>query len=157
MRLDAATVAQIARDVGFVRPELPVAVAIAHVASGGYPHADHRAGMPGCGRYVGLWGIDTDRFGEWTPGDLYDPETAARAAYDLTRRMDGFGWSAHWSAGTDRPHYQLAGEALVRAPYRDVEHVPIYSDLHRGRLNDLAGRAAARTIGHAQWRIASKS
>lgn len=153
MRYEPPTLAALAAGAGFARAELPTAVAVAVVASGGWPHADHAVGMPGCGRYVGLWGVDVDRWAEWTAAELYEPHTAAAAAYELTRLCDGFGWSAHWRAGTDRPHYGRAGIALTMAPYRDREHVAVFSDLYRDRLQDLAEHAARQRAGWAQWPI----
>lgn len=156
MRYEPPTLAALATDAGFVRGELPTAVAIAIAASGGHPHHDHPTGMAGCGRYVGLWGVDVDAYPEWAPADLYDPQAAARAAYDLTRRYDGFGWSAHWRAGTDRPHHAWAGTALVAHPYRDVEHRPIVSVIHADRLARLHEQAADRIARLNLWPITTR-
>lgn len=157
MRLEAPTLHALAERAGFVRPELPVAVAIALVASGGHPHHDHPVGAPGTGRYVGLWGIDVDRWGDYDAESLYDPWAAAQAAYALTRRNDGFGWSAHWRAGTDRAHYETAISAAAARPYRDTEYLPVMSTLYGQRLAHLAERNAERIVRATQWPITSSS
>lgn len=156
MRYGPATLRALAEGAGFVRPELPVAVTIALAASGGHPHHDHVTGMSGCGRYVGLWGIDTDEWSDYVPEALYDPQAAAEAAYALTRRCDGFGWSAHWRAGADQAHRPAAVATMHQAPYRDREYVPVLSTLRAPRLAYLAERAAHRTVRHTQWRTTSR-
>jgi hypothetical protein len=120
MQWDPSTIAKFATDAGFLRPELYTAVAVSLAATNGIDHYDHTPGLPGTGRYVGLWAINADAWPEWTPEELKVPETAAEAAYVLTERSDGFGWSAVWGAGRDAHYFAQAVDATQYRPYRET-------------------------------------
>lgn len=127
MKWDAASIQKFARDAGFVDPDTHTATAIAMAGTGGLDHYDIACGAPGSGRYVGLWAINTDAWPELSPESLLNPTGAARAAYELTRRCAGFGWSDVWKAGTDRRWLDHAGVASSMEPFTPQHHVPIAS------------------------------
>lgn len=144
MRWEPATIAHFATRAGFVRPDVYTAVACAIAASGGLDHFDHRNGPPGCGRYVGLWGIDTDVHTQYDPDELGAPETAARAAYELTTAHGGFGWSPVWRAGYDRRHVDEAVAALGGYPFQEREHLPVASAAYRHGLDNRTHQRITR-------------
>lgn len=117
VRLDTATIANLARGAGFVHDDLHCATALALVSSGGQTHYQHAYGAPGCGDLRGLWALDVDRFPTWAGVDLYDPQQAARAAYELTSELGGFSWSAAWRAGAHVRHVPMAATEATRWTY----------------------------------------
>lgn len=145
MKWGAPTVSRFAGLAGFVRPDLHTATAIALAASNGIDHYDHRAGLPGSGRWAGLWAINTDRWPEYTPDELTDPHRAAEAAYELTVRCGGFGWSDVWAAGRDRHYLALAATAHTLEPFRELSPAPIRTYTARRELDALAARCRSRT------------
>lgn len=95
-----------ARAAGFVGNDVTTATALALATSGGIAEYDFHAGSPGVGHYVGLWGIDVDRWTQYAGVDLHVPHRAAEAAYDLTQASGGWGWSpVH---GTSHHHAAMA-------------------------------------------------
>lgn len=129
MKWEAPSVSRFAADAGFVRPDLHTATSIALAATNGIDHYDVAVGIPGAGRYVGLWAINIDEWPEYDPRWLIVPENAARAAYDLTVRNSGFGWSAVWRAGTDRHYLDHAATAHTTEPFRELpsSHIRVRS------------------------------
>lgn len=125
MRYNRATIAQFAREVGFLPEELPTATALAWVGSGGHPHLDYAPNVPGAGRYVGLWAIDTDEHSQYTPEELASPHGAARAARELTTAHEGFDWSAIYRAGGHRGHLEPCELAAAQHPYQERVTAPI--------------------------------
>lgn len=125
MKWGAPSIAQFARDAGFAGPDLHTATAIALAGSGGIDSYDLHAGIPGAGRYVGLWAINVHEWPDYTRDELVVPARAARAAYELTKRCDGFGWSAVWRARTERRHLGVAAAASSRLPWGETVHAPM--------------------------------
>lgn len=140
MQWDASSIAQFARDAGFGRPELYTAIAVALAATNGIDHYDHTPGLPGTGRYVGLWAMDTDLWPDWTPEQLKVPETAAQAAYQLTERLNGFGWSPVWTAGKDAHYFARAVDAAQYRPYREVPSPIVRTHLAQRQINAMGAR-----------------
>lgn len=137
MRWGAPSVARFATDAGFFPPALHVATAIALAATGGHDTYDCRVGLPGAGRYVGLWAIDTDRWTDYDPHALSVPANAAQAAYELTERCGGFGWSPVWRGGHERTYLRDAASASTRLPFGEHEQVPIANVTTQHRLDAL--------------------
>jgi hypothetical protein len=101
VRWDATEIARFARGAGFAGEHVTTATAVALATSGGNAAYDFRAGAPGAGHWVGLWGIDVDRWTELADHDLHVPQHAATAAYGLTSATGGWEW-----AGAHGTHYQ---------------------------------------------------
>lgn len=120
MKWDASSIAAFAADAGFTRPELHTATALALSTTAGMDHYDIPVGLPGCGRYVGLWAIDVDRYPQWSPDWMKQPENAAQAAHDLTVACAGFGWSAAWVAGREHHLLEHAATAHTTEPFREL-------------------------------------
>jgi len=146
MRWEAPSISRFAQTAGFAPPALHTATAIALAGSGGIDHYDVRAGVPGCGRWVGLWALNTDEWPEYRPDDLHDPQAAANVAYALTVRCAGFGWSAVWRAGHDRRWAAHAATASSLDPFLEADHVPIHLNLAERQLAAI-GRHLGRRRG----------
>jgi hypothetical protein len=114
MRWDAVELARFARNAGFHRDDVPTAAALALATSGGVDTYNFRPGSPGSGHYVGLWGVDVDRWPDYADTMLYDPQRAAGVAYELTEAHDGFGWSSTFLAGHHRPYVAHAATEATR-------------------------------------------
>lgn len=125
MKLEPATIAHYASHAGFVGPDLHTATAIAWVGSGGLDHYDFSAGSPGVGRYVGLWAIDVCEWPDYAVDTLMAPQSAARAAHELTERVGSFAWSSVWRTGSERPWLDHAARAATEHPFRERETSPI--------------------------------
>jgi hypothetical protein len=99
----ALTLAQL-RDVaaaaGFTGGALDIAVAVAMAESRGYPQA---VGDPSKGGSYGLWQVNIPNHPEYRgdPSVLFDPATAAAAAYKISRA--GTDWSP-WSTYNDKEY-----------------------------------------------------
>jgi hypothetical protein len=107
VRWDAVEIARFARAGGFQGDEVTTATAVAMATSGGVASYDHHAGAPGAGHWVGLWGIDVDRWPQYAAADLHVPRHAAKAAHELVEETGGWEWAP--AAGTSyeqamRPH-----------------------------------------------------
>lgn len=144
MKWGAPSVARYGEDAGFHPPELHTATSIAMVATNGIDHYDVACGIPGSGRYVGLWAINTDQWTDYSPDWLLTPQNAAQAAYELTRRCDGFGWSPVWQAGLERHWLNHAATAATFAPWGENEHHPNALHVNRHRMAELTAKARAR-------------
>lgn len=114
MRWDAAQIAKVARAAGFGHDDTVTATALALVTSGGLDHYDYRPGSPGSGRYVGLWGIDVDRWPWYQSRPLEVPFVAAQTAYELVRDHWGWHWSPWYVAGQWRHYIDHAGTEASR-------------------------------------------
>lgn len=154
MKLDTATIANVARGAGFVGPDLHVATALALASSGGLTHYRHVYGLAGCGDLRGLWAMDIDRLAVDPAVDLYDPHTAAETAYALTEGHDGFGWSATYRAGAHLPYLDHAAGQSSRELHTQPLTAPY--DVHTtiDGLARLTNRniALQATIGRAEPR-----
>lgn len=107
MRWDAVEIARFARGAGFAGEAVTTATAVALATSGGVATFDHRVGFPGVGHYVGLWGIDVDRWPEYAGADLHVPHRAATAAHELVEATGGWAWAPVWGTShfhAMRPH-----------------------------------------------------
>lgn len=142
MKWEAPTIAEFAREAGFVRPELHTATAIALAGSAGIDHYDLSAGAPGAGRWCGLWAVNVNEWPDYTSAELVEPRRAAAVAYELTRRCDGFGWSSHWRSGADRRYLAVAGTASSMAPFHEHEHVPVLANLYGEHVRQQRARLA---------------
>lgn len=140
MKWGASTVAHFVAEAGFTRPDLHTATAIAMAGTNGIDHYDVAVGIPGSGRYVGLWAINVDEWPEYRADWLLEPHNAAKAAYDLTRRNAGFGWSAVWRNGCDRHWLTQAAVAHSLEPFREVTSAPIRSLVARRQIDTLGPR-----------------
>lgn len=116
MRWTPEDVTHFAYTAGFRVPDLTTAVAIAIVASGGDSTRQHVFGPPGCGRQVGLWAIDPERWPEVASYDLTNPQDNAAAAYALTVARSGFDWSPYWRTGAFRTYIPHAALHTARRP-----------------------------------------
>ena len=125
MKWDPPSIVRYATDAGFAPPALHTAVAIALAASNGVDNCDFATGIPGTGRYVGLWGINTDEWPEYAPDAMKRPSEAATAAHELTTRLGNFGWSAVWRAGSERRWLGVAATASTRLPWGEIQHATI--------------------------------
>ena len=110
MRWDAVELARFARGAGFAGEQVTVATALALATSGGIASYDFRAGSPGVGHYVGLWGLDVDRWPEYAGRDLLVPFEAARVAHELWESTGGWEWCPIY--GTDH-HYAMLDRARL--------------------------------------------
>jgi hypothetical protein len=124
-----------ARGAGFDRSDVPTAAAIALATSGGIASYDFHAGAPGVGHYVGLWGIDVDRFLEYADADLHVPQHAAAAAKELHERHDGWGWAPAYNAGHHYHHLRTVSDDVSRELYsqRPTESVTFHTSGKRIR------------------------
>lgn len=147
MKWGAPSISRFAGLAGFMRPDLHTATAIALAATNGIDHYDHRAGLPGSGHWAGLWAINVDQWAEYTTDELTDPQRAADAAYELTRRCDGFGWSSVWCAGHERRYVAHAATSHTFEPFRELSAAPIRTYTARRELDALATRIRSR-IAH---------
>lgn len=145
MRWEGPSIARFATDVGFTRPALHTATAIALAGSGGIDHYDVAAGSPGTGRYVGLWALNVDEWPDYTADELQAPQRAAEVAYELTQRCAGFGWSAVWRAGNDRRWLDHAAVAYGREPFGETEHTPIMLNRAERQVRTMAHRLGRHT------------
>ena len=114
MRWEALELARFARKVGFVGDDVTTATALAIATSGGVASYDVMPHAPGCGHWVGLWGIDVDRWPEYAERDLHVPHINAETAYELHQRFSGWEWSPVYRAGSHRHHLSAAGTARTR-------------------------------------------
>lgn len=140
MRLDAANIADLARDAGFLDRRLHVATAVALASSGGITHYRYDYGIAGAGRQEGLWAIDIDQHPGYADWPLHEPHTAAQAAYELTQHHDGFGWSPVYEAGSHAPylaHAATEASKVFHAPTRADDRTPHAGTLHH---DDILGR-----------------
>lgn len=139
MKWAAVEIARFARDAGFHRDDVPEAVALAIATSGGIDTYDFRAGLAGTGRYVGLWGIDVDRWPWAADRDLAVPQHSAQAAYDLTTHHGGLHWSPVWALGHHAHYVEHAGVEASRELHTQAPDTPV--TMHRS--HDLIEEALA--------------
>lgn len=140
MRWEAPSIAAYAQGAGFGRPDLHTATAIALAGSGGIDHYDVAAGAPGTGRWVGLWALNVDEWPEFPIDQLLTPDGAAGAAYELTQRCAGFGWSAVWRNGYERPWVDHAAVSYGLRPFQEHDRHPIAISAARRYQMTGAGR-----------------
>lgn len=144
MKWDAPSIAQYARDAGFAAPALHTATAIALAGTNGIDNYSMHAGIPGAGHYVGLWAINVDEWPEYSAAELVVPSRAAEAAYELTRRCAGFGWSAVWRGGHEAPHLDVAAEGSSRLPWGETQHAPIGLHVAQRKIDAMGQRLRTR-------------
>lgn len=153
MRWDASEIAKVAQHAGFGHDDTVTATALALVTSGGLDHFDWRPGSPGSGRYVGLWGIDVDRFPWYLRRPLEVPVVAAQTAYELVRDHWGWHWSPWWTAGHWQAYVDHAGTESTKTYSGQRAAVPFTAhnaDRLHLELRDALARNRARivTYGH---------
>lgn len=144
MKWDAPSIAQFGRDAGFAPPALHTATAIALAGTNGIDNYSMHVGIPGAGHYVGLYACNVDEWPEYTADELVVPSRAAEAAYELTQRVGGFGWSAVWRAGHDARHLDVAATASSRLPWGETQHAPIRMHVAQRQLDAMGRRIRAR-------------
>jgi hypothetical protein len=125
MRWEAAQLARFARGAGFVGDDVTEATALALAVSGGIASFDHTVGAPGAGHYVGLWGIDVDRYPEYALHDLHVPQTNAAVAHELWEAAGGWSWSPTHAAGYHLAHRKHAGIERTRELHAQHAAVPV--------------------------------
>ena len=144
MRWDALEITRFARGAGFARDDVVTATALALATSGGIDHYEFAPGSPGVGRYVGLWGIDTDAWPVFADTDLFVPQHAATAAHALFELVGGWEWSPTFMAGAHRAHLAAAGVSITDELRVQVAKNPL--TFHRtGQRIDHALERLART------------
>jgi len=146
MRLTAAQIAYLAREVGWRGDDLVVAVALALTDSAGDPGAWTERGGPGGWDMRGLWQLDTRAYPTLSARDLFDPRTNAQAAYALWKRHGGFaGWAPGFAGQRYLAWWEAAQEAAARpareAAVTDVPAAGQLAGVDRAAALDLAGAA----------------
>lgn len=141
-RLPDEVVADVCRRAGFAGPDLHTAIATAFAASGGRPDFDHVVWPGPVAHYRGLWGVDVAGWPGHAAEGLGAPETAARVAYELTKRADGWEWCPAYRAGTHVEHLDRAAAVVGVLPYmpkvaHDITH-PDHLRRVREKLDELA-------------------
>lgn len=131
MRLSGPTIAQHARDAGVTHRLLAPYVAVALASSGGWDDYDVMAGLPGAGRWRGLWAIDVDRYLDYAAENMTDPHVAALCAVDLTQRTRSFRWCPAYVNGQTYRHLDVANASIVGTPYAERQASPITVVMHR--------------------------
>lgn len=149
-QLSPEQIAQAAHDAGFRGNDLTTAVAIALAESAGDPRAHNP--VPPDDSY-GLWQINMigalgpdrrDQFDLDANKDLFDPETNAKAAFEISGKGDSFRpWTA-FTNGDYRDHLDEARKG-VRAMRDDRNHRGDKGD--KGRKGDRGGRRGGRGDG----------
>jgi hypothetical protein len=139
----------LADQAGFDHDGIVTATALAIATSGGIDDYDYRPGLPGCGHYVGLWGVDTDRWPWLADRPLHDPRVAATAAYELWRDHDGWSWSPAWAAGHWQHYTQHAATEMTRTYAAQRAEVPYTFPASERRYHETIERVrAGRRLGH---------
>lgn len=139
MKWAAVELARFARGAGFHRDDVPEAVALALATSGGIDTYDFRTGLAGCGHYMGLWGVDVDRWPWAGDRDLHVPHHAAAVAYELTQHHGGWHWSPVWALGH---HVHYVEHAAVEASREMAAQTPA-EPVTFNRSHDMIGDALA--------------
>jgi Lysozyme like domain len=137
------SIARFASNAGFYGDDLKTAVAVALVASGGNDHYDVTAGIPGAGRWQGLWAIDVDEHPELAAYDMGDPYQAARAAKQLTDDAGSFGWSAVWRNGLHLMQLEHAGTETTRQPFTETAQASTGTEARDHHRHALHARLAS--------------
>lgn len=153
MRWDAHQLANVARAAGFAHDDVVTATALAISTSGGLDHYDYRPGSPGSGRYVGLWGIDVDRFPWLAARPLEVPQVAAQTAYELVADHWGWHWSPWYVAGHWRAHVEHAGTESTRTYEAQALARPITMHDNAHRLTDTIERVRAGRLEDHRHRL----
>ncbi|HET9247705.1 MAG TPA: hypothetical protein VFO15_18015 [Xanthobacteraceae bacterium] len=152
MRWDAHEIARFARGAGFVGDDVTTATALALATSGGVASYDVHAGLPGAGHWVGLWGVNIDKWPPLGNRDLHVPQWAARAAKVLHEAHDGWHWSPTYTSGQHLAHVEHAGTARTREYDYQAPALPFTfphtDELLRQRHTRLANRAAQMSQAH---------
>lgn len=143
MRWEPYEVARFAAGAGFQGDEQRTAVAVAVATSGGIASYDFTAGAPGAGHWIGLWGIDVDRWPDYATRDLHVPQEAATAAWELCRDHGGWSWSGEWRAGTHLHHFDAAGAACTNTYSYQRPGRPVTISQHGRQIRAGIERLAA--------------
>lgn len=152
MRWEAVEIAKFARGAGFHGDDVTTATAVALATSGGVASFDVSAHAPGCGHWVGLWGVNVDKYPELADRDLHVPYVAAAVAHELCERHGGWEWAPAFTSGQYVPFLAHAGTEQSRE-YDHQRPVLPFTFHHtdkalRARQQRLATRAAAATQVH---------
>jgi Lysozyme like domain len=150
MRWNASELARFARD-----DDVVTATAVALATSGGIDQYVYQPGSPGVGRYVGLWGIDTDRWPDYADRTLQAPHVNAQTARELVEQYGGWGWSAAARAGTHLAHMAHAGTEASRIMATQSAHVDMGATgagypVQQTLATLARGRAMIRTLSMSQ-------
>lgn len=143
MRWDAHQIANVARAAGFDHADTVTATAVALATSGGLDHYDYSPGSPGSGRYVGLWGIDTDRWPWYRSRPLEVPAVSARTVWELCRDHRGWHWSPTYEAGSWQHFVDYAGTEATRTHDGQIVGAPVTLYDNRHRYADTIARIRA--------------
>lgn len=139
MKWAALEIARFVRGAGFAHEDIAEVTALAIATSGGIDTYDFRTGLAGCGHYVGLWGVDVDRWPGYATADLHVPQHAAQAAYDLTRDHGDLSWSPVHATGHHVAYVAHAGTEATREYHAQRPGEPV--TLHRS--HDMISEALA--------------
>jgi hypothetical protein len=153
VRWDAHQLARVAEHAGWAGDDITTAVAVALATSGGLDTFEHRNGAPGSGRYVGLWGIDTDAHPAYAAIELHVPVVNAHAARSLCGAYGGWSWSPVWRAGHWRAYVDHAGTERTRTYAGQPVRSPL--TLHRtdriiGRMAETRTRYRRKMVGYGR-------
>lgn len=151
MKLDAATIAQLARDAGFDRDDVVTATAVALATSGGLTHHERVSPYSAHNDAHGLWGLTPMLRADVDGCDWYDPTSSAVAVKKLHRIYDGWSWSPAYRSGAYEafvPHAATeASRVMYRQPARNVSRVPsaiAQTDNERSRRRRLYANLLGR-------------
>jgi len=122
---------QYLRDAGCGYRLLVPLTSIALAATGGYDDYDVRAATPGAGRWLGLFGVNVDRWPLLDPELVLHPLDAAQHALALSLRRRSFDWSETFVNRQAFLYEPTARAALVGTPHTETQPSPIRVTMHR--------------------------
>jgi Lysozyme like domain len=146
VRWDAVELARFARNAGFHRDDVPVAAALALATSGGIDTYCFQPGSPGSGHYVGLWGVDVDRWPDYATRVLYAPQVNAQVAYELHQLYGGWSWMPAYDKGAHLGYVAHAATEATREVHAQTapqSEVPMHA---RGEVARLVDGTARRSV-----------
>ena len=131
MKWGAPTIVHYVEHAGFPRSLWAGMTALALATSGGHDNYDVRAGSPGSGHWIGLWGVNVDRWPDLADVDLTDPQANARAAYRLCARTGGITWCPAGETKQWVAYHAHATSQLSYAPFTETVHEPVAVVTHQ--------------------------
>jgi hypothetical protein len=141
--LSAVELADLARRVGFARPDLHTVVAAALVTSRGRPDYDHAIYPGPVAVYKGLYGVDLCEWPELLGVDLADPWEATQTALDLTHECSGLQWCPAVRSGKYTRALAAAMVASSMVPGAELRPSEMHHYAHARQLRDQHDELAA--------------
>jgi hypothetical protein len=135
-QLSAVELADLARRVGFGRPDLHAIVAAALVTSHGNPDFEHAIYPGPVAVYKGLYGVDLCEWPELLGVDLADPWEATQMALELTHECSGLQWCPAVRSGKFTRALDVATVASSMVPGRELIPSEIHHYVHAHQLGD---------------------